>query len=149
MAKKALVLTSMGEELQDYIAANSGLGYVVGGSSANFTLEQVLDWEDIARLLRQKVLLTLFDDGGTLTPSGSQTHQSRNWRFVAKGTHANEALDRVRNVVTWLWNTKSFETATYRYVFVRVIGMPSILARGESGSHLAEASLQSLVFNRV
>jgi hypothetical protein len=139
----------MGEELQDYIAANSGLGYVVGGSTGNFTLEQVLDLDDITRLLGQKVLLTLFDSGGTLTASGSQTHQTREWRFVTKGNHANEATDRARGILTWLWNLKTFETATYRFWFTRVIRMPSILARGESGSHLAEVSFQSLVFNRV
>lgn len=143
---KLLKLENLTEEFQDYIAANSGLGYVVGD---NFTAENSMDYTDQARLLNSKVLLTIFDENGTLIPSGRQTRQEKYWRFVTKGTYANEALDRARALLVWLWNTKTFDLTTYRVLVAQTLKMPEIVARGESGSHLAEFVLQSLVFNKV
>jgi hypothetical protein len=143
---KLLKLENLTEELQDYIADNSGLGYVVG---ENFTAENSMEYTDIARVLGSKVLLTIFDENGTLISSGRQTHQERYWRFVTKGTHANAALDRARELLVWLWNTKTFDLTTYRVLVAQTLKMPEVVVRGESGSYLAEFVLQTLVFNKV
>ena len=143
---KLLKLENLTEEFQDHIAANSGLEYVVG---QNFTAENSMDYPDIARLLNSKVLLTIFDENGTLIPSGRQTRQEKYWRFVTKGTHANEALDRARALLMWLWNTKTFDLPTYRVMVAQTLKMPEVISRGESGSYLAEFVLQTLVFNKV
>ena len=68
------------EEIQDYIAANSGLGYTVG---TNFVIGDILD---LATLGATKAIdLTMYDEGATLEPSGRRWHMHRDIRFVFKG----------------------------------------------------------------
>lgn len=149
MPRKLLKLKNASEELQDHIADNSELGYVVGGTNANFTIGQLFNWEDAQRLLGESVLLTLYDDGHDFIHTGGQKIIEKSWRFVTKGSTANQALDRVRDVETWLLNKRQFSTDTYVYWFVDEVRSPAVVARGENGSHLAETILRGFVLSRV
>ena len=149
MPRKLLKLRNASEELQDYVAFNSGLGYVVGGITGNFTIGQIFDWEDAKRLLGEKVLLTLYDNGHTFYHTGGQKILEKSWRFVAKGSTANQALDRARDIETWLLNKRQFTTETFQFWFVDEVRSPAVVARGENGSHLAETILRGFVISRV
>ena len=143
---RLLVLRNLSEEIQDYIAANSGLGYIVG---TNFTIENVMDYTDLERLLGSRILLTMFDEGGELRPSARLTHQERLFRFVVKGTHPNDSMDRARDLLKWLWDKKFFETATFRVWIAHVLRLPTVIVKGESGSTLSDFLISILVFNKV
>jgi hypothetical protein len=144
---RLLELDNLSEELRDYIADNSGLGYVVG---TNLTLENTMDFTDIGRLLGSRVLLTIFDEGGAIIPSSRFVFQDRNFRFVTKGTSSNQALGRGRDLFKWLWNKKTFGTSTYRW-WLRPDNrrMPQIISRGENKSFLADFIFTFFVFNKV
>jgi hypothetical protein len=143
---KLLKLSNLIEEIQDYIADNSGLGYVVG---QNFTAENSMSFTDIGRLLSSQVLLTIFDEGGELVPSGRLTIQNRIFRFVTKGTTPNDAMDRARSLVEWLWNHKNLLTSTYRSQVRTLERLPTIIDRGEDGSTLVDFVVSMVVFNRL
>lgn len=143
---RLLKLTNQIEEIQDYIAANSDLGYVVG---ENFTAENTMDFADLGRLLGSQVLLTIFDEGGELVPSGRITLQNRTYRFVTKGTSSHAAMERARELLEWLWNQKRFDTSTYRVLLRTVERMPTVVARGDSGSALADFLVSLVIFNRL
>lgn len=142
-----LRLGGMAAELQDYIAENSGLGYVVG---ENFTLQDAADIQDLEQMVasRSQVLLTMFDEGGTLIPSGRRTPAERTFRFAVKGAHAQEALDRAHELLSWLWNRKAFATAGFVVWVLRAPGLPQVPVRGASGSHVADFIVSMLAYNR-
>ena len=155
---RPLKLDGLTEQIQDYIAANfvstvrqAGASFPTGGYvvGTNFLAENAMQYQDIARLLGNEVLLTLFDEGGTLNPSGRQTHQTRLFRFVTKGSHSNEALDRARDLIEWLWNAaRHFTTTDFRVRVQTPQQFPAVIDRGDSGSFLADAIVPFFVTNR-
>jgi hypothetical protein len=144
----ALVMRGMVEELQAYIGANSGLGYVVG-DGGNATVEDSADVQDLIRMGQQaRILLTLFEEGGTLIPGARRTGQERSIRFATVGDSGQEALDRAHDLNSWLWNQKCFATDGFRILVLRVPRPPQVVLRGASGSHVADFVVTFLTYNR-
>jgi hypothetical protein len=146
---RTLSLDNVLEEIQDYVATNSGLGYVV---AENFTIGNPLDWHDIDDLLGpgSRVDLSMHDERPTIRPTGRREHIEWPIRFVTKGDTANGALSRARSLATWLFNTHTFETAAgIRVWFLRAFASyPGLLARGDSGVCLADFTTRVLVLQR-
>ena len=141
-----LVMRGLAEEIQDFVAENSALGYVVG-NGGNFTIEDAADIQDLVRLANSEILLTQFDEGGTLIPGARRTAQERSFRFAAKGGHAQEALNRAHDLLSWLWNRKTFTTDSFRVLVLRVPRIPQVVLRGASGSHVADFVVTVLAYN--
>lgn len=142
---KATKLRNLSEEIQDYVAANfldstTGLPvYTVDGASANFTLEDYADIQDLEKVTTSnRVILTLFYDSGTLTRTGKQAVHYANYRFMAKGTTPTEAMDRCRALLEWLEDERTFVTTTFRVWMTQFPKLPSLVMRGENGSYLAD-----------
>jgi hypothetical protein len=131
-----LVLRGLGEEIQTYIGANfldDGEPVYTVGNGGDFTLGDSADIQDLEILAGSEILLTLYDEGGTLIPSARRTTQERSFRFAAKGATAQEALDRAHDLLSWLWNKHTFATASFRVLVLRVPGLPQVVLRGASG----------------
>lgn len=144
----ALVMRGLAEEVQAYIGANAGLGYVVG-DGGNFTVEDSADLQDLARMGdQQRIRLTLYDEGGTLIPGARRTAQERSFRFATVGDSGQEALDRAHDLLSWLWNQKSFATDGFRVWVLRVPRTPQVVLRGASGSYVSDFVLTFLAYNR-
>jgi hypothetical protein len=149
-----LVMRSLAEAVQDYVAANYLVvagepTLVAGGPGTNFTIGDSADIQDFERLVAgPTVLLTIFDEGGTLIPGARRTAQERSFRFAAKGGTAQEALDRAHDLLSWLWNKHTFATASYRVSVLRVPALPQIVIQAASGSHVADFVVTVLAYNR-
>lgn len=141
-----LTATNFAEELQDHIADNSGLGYVVG---RNFTLGELLDVDNLGAWFDPEILLTIFEEGGTLIRTGRKHRQERTFRFLCKGTKAQLSVNRAWAVLTWLENTRTFLSSTYRAWLARTDKMPSVVAADDSGTYLADFVVTFYVFSRT
>jgi hypothetical protein len=145
-------LKNLGEEVQDYIAANfrsdptADLDYTVG---ENFMLENYLDIQDLDRIANSKVLLTLYIEGGTLIRSGSQSCYNPAFRFLTKGSYAQAAMDRGRDLLEWLEDLKTFRTTHFRVWITGALKLPGVLARSETGSCMSDFIVSTLAFSRV
>jgi len=147
-----LVMRGLAEEVQEYVAGNyfDAEGqpvYVFEGNAINFTLEDSANIQGLERLANSEVLVTLYDEGGTLLPSARRTAQERSFRFAAKGAYAQEALDRAHDLLSWLWNRKAFTTAGFRVLVLRVPRLPQVVLRGASGSHVADFVVTVQAYN--
>jgi hypothetical protein len=95
------------------------------------------------------ILLTIFDEGGPFVLTGRQTYRQKSIRFVTKGTSTDGALDRARALLKWLWDKRTFATATYRVWMALPSREPGILSRLESGTVLADFVLTTFAFQRT
>lgn len=153
---KKTKLRNLSEEMQDYIAshfldeATNQPVYTVGTQEANFTIEDFVDIQDLDRIaLNHRVLLTMYYDGGTLHRTGKQSAHFCNYRFLAKGSHANNAMDRARALLEWLEDERTFVTATYRIWVLTQPRLPGVIGRGEHGSYLADFVVSISAHTRV
>lgn len=130
-----------------YLNPDTGLTeYIVG---VNFSCEDYAELQDSKRTAGARVLLTIFEENGTLIQSGKQTRQEVNFRFLAKGTSPSGAKDRAKMIHEWLFNKRTFATASYRFWCVRTPKTPSLVGKTDSGSFLADFVVTLLVLNRV
>jgi hypothetical protein len=131
----------------EYLNPDTGaLEYVVG---VNFTCEDYAELQDSKRTAGARVLLTIYEENGTLIQSGKQIRQEVNFRFLAKGTSPSGAKDRAKMMHEWLVNKRTFATASYRFWCVRTPKTPSFVGKTDSGSFLADFVVTLLVLNRV
>ena len=134
------------EEIQDYLAANSGLGLTVG---TNFTLGNLLNVQDLEQLATSKIDLTMYEEPGTLVETARKTRQERTFRFVYKGDYGQEAVNRCWSLVSYVQRTKTFLTATFRVWFSRVEKTPTVIAAGQDGTHLADTVITFNVWKKT
>ena len=136
-----LVLANFLEEVQDYIAANSGLGLVVPGAGVdggNFTISNVLDIDNLDRALGAGIDCTMFEEPGTITRTGRRHRQERTVRFVYKGSHGQEAVNSCQALLQYLENKRTFVTATFTVWVARTDKTPTVVAADQGGTHLAD-----------
>ena len=132
------------EEIQDYIAANSGLGYTVG---TNFVIGDILD---LATLGATKAIdLTMYDEGATLEPSGRRWHMHRDIRFVFKGDFGQGAVNNAWKFVDWLGNNRSFSTASYKVMWENFPKLPSIIGATRADTYLSDVVSRFLFLNKT
>lgn len=136
---RPLVLEGFIEELQTYVADNysdtSNRTYTTAG---NFVIGDVLDLEDFDRLVSQDVDLTIYDEAQAGQRSGRHQRATRGVRFLFKGSHAQDALDRGHAMVTWLSGLDQVELPSF-YVWVeRIARFPGIVAGKPSGAFLSD-----------
>lgn len=134
------------QELQDYIIANSGFTPTLS-AGVNFTIGNLLDVQDLELILRKKILLTLFEEGGTLLERGRRTQQERSFRFIFKGNYGQEAVDHCWRLLKWLLNKRTFQTNTFRVWLARADKLPTVFVANESGSHLADFVVTLNIFS--
>lgn len=147
----ALVSVGWAEELQDYIAENSGLGLVVPGTGpvGNFTLGDLLNVDNLDHLLGGQIDCTIFEEGGSLTRSGRRHHQERSVRFVYKGDRGQGVVNSCWRLLQFLENDRTFLTSTFRTWVARTDKLPTVIAADQAGTHLADFVMTFFVFNRV
>jgi len=132
------------EEIQDYIAANSNLGYTVG---TNFVIGDILD---MATLGETKAIdLTMYDEGGENVPSGRRWHMRRSIRFIFKGTFGQGAVNDAWKFVDWLGDQRAFTTTNYRVLWEDNPKLPSVIGATRSGTYLADVVASFLLFTRT
>ena len=132
------------EEIQDYIADNSGLGYSVG---TNFVIGDILD---LATLGATKAIdLTMYDEGATLEPSGRRWHMHRDIRFVFKGDFGQGAVNNAWKFVDWLGNNRSFSTASYKVMWENFPKLPSIIGATRADTYLSDVVSRFLFLNKT
>ena len=139
------------EDFQDHVADNSGLGFVVG---TNFTIGQspdpIQDFPTILAATRMR--LTIYESTGTLTRMSRRIHQERTFRFVHRGDHPQDAVNRAWGLVEWFENDNlhvTFPSNSFTYRFLRTATLPTIVASSEDGSALADHNMTLLVLNKV
>lgn len=138
------------EEIQSYIADNSGLGLVVGTASANFTLGNILDITDLDQYLSSSpVVLTMFEEGGDSVSSHRNERIERTFRFLYKGSYGQEAINRCWDLLKYLWDLRKFETSTFSIWLMRKDKLPGIVAASQSGVYLADIVVTFLVSQKT
>ncbi len=125
------------EQFQSWLAANADFtpALVV---ARNFTLGNLLNIQDIELYLGSKILLTMFEEPGTLQGAARRTRQERTFRFLYKGAHGQEAMNHCWRLLKFLHNKKTFETDDFRAWLARIDKPPGVVAAGEDGTHLAD-----------
>jgi len=132
------------EEIQDYIASDSGLGYTTG---SNFVIGDVLD---MATLGATKAIdLSMYDEGARLVPSGKRWYMHRNVRFVFKSTFGQGAVNKAWEFVDWLVNERTFFTPTYRVWWEALSKPPSVIGATRADAYLADTVVQFLLLNKT
>jgi len=146
-----LVALNWAEEVQDYIAENSGLGLVVPGVGpvGNLTLGNLLNVDNLDALLGSEIRCTIFEEGGNLNRTGRRHQQERSLRFVFKGEHGQEAVNSCLALLQFLENGRTFLTSTFRTWVARTDKMPTVIAADQAGTHLADFVMTFLVYNRT
>ena len=115
-----LVMANFLEEVQDYLAANSGLGLVVRarGNEGNFTISNLLDIDNLDRALGAGIDCTMYEEGGTLTRTGRRHHQNRVVRFIYKGDYGQEAVTRCQRLLQNLESIPSISQSPQEQVLI-------------------------------
>ncbi len=146
-----LVAVNFAEELQDFIAQNSGLGLVVPGTGpvGNFTIGNILNVDNLDLLLGSGIDCTIFEEGGNLIRSGRRHRQERNIRFIYKGSFGQEAVNSCWLLLQYLENKKTFRTATFTVWIARTDKLPTVIAADQAGTTLADFVMTFFVFTRV
>ncbi len=148
-----VVLTNLAEEIQQYISDNSSLNlnYDPVADDVNFTLGNILNVTDLDFLLGSNIDLTMFEEGGSVSPTGRREKQERSFRFVYKGNSGQLAINLCWALVEWLWNSaRTFQTATFRIWIPRFPDkLPSVIAANQDGSHLADFVVTFFAFTLV
>ena len=121
------------EEIQDYIADNSGLGYSVG---TNFVIGDIMDMATLAAT--KAIDLSMYDEGAKMEPSGRRWHMHRNIRFVFKGTFGQGAVNSGWKFVDWVGNQRVFHTTSYRVLWEGFPKLPSVIGATRAGTYLAD-----------
>lgn len=148
----ALSLAGWIEEVQDYIAENSGLGYVV---AENFTIGESFE-SDLQDFVRSRpgdqvipATLVVYDAGGSAIPAGSIARAQRSLRFVSRSReHGQAAIDALNRLLEWMQRAGSFPTATFRTLVERAPRLPDLVESNRAGEHLAELIVTFKVLNR-
>lgn len=148
-----VVLTNLAEEIQQYISDNSSLNlnYDPVADDVNFTLGNILNVTDLDFLLGSNIDLTMFEEGGSVSPTGRREIQERSFRFVYKGNSGQLAINLCWALVEWLWNSaRTFQTTTFRIWIPRFPDkLPSVIAANQDGSHLADFVVTFFAFTLV
>lgn len=148
-----VVLLNLAEEIQEYISSNSTLSLnhdsTVG--NVNFTLGNILNVTDLDFLLGSNIDLTMFEEGGTVIPTGRRERQERTFRFIYKGNSGQLAVNLCWQFIQWLWSdARSFKTATFRIWVPRFPDkLPSVISANQDGSHLADFVVTFFAFTLV
>ena len=132
------------EEIQDYIAANSGLGYTTG---TNFVIGDVLDMATLGAT--EAIDLSMYVEGAQLIPSGKRWYMHRNIRFVFKSTFGQGAVNKAWEFVDWVVNERSFYTTTYRVWYEVLSKPPSVIGATRADAYLADTVVQFLLLNKT
>ena len=139
-----LKLQAFAEELQDYIEANSNLGYAAG---TNFLLGHIYEIEDVI----QAPSLTMYEEAGGSIEFGRIPKTNRNIRFVFRDTYAQGALNRAFAFVEWAGkeNNRRIQTSTFNVWLVRFFKMPTVVAAQRSNIYAADVVILYAVLSRL
>ncbi len=132
------------EEIQDYIASDSDLGYTVG---TNFVIGDVLDMATLGST--EAIDLSMFDEGAQLVPSGKRWYMHRNIRFVFKSTFGQGAVNKAWEFVDWVINQRMFFTTTYKVMWERLSKPPTVIGATRADAYLADTVVQFLLLNKT
>lgn len=130
------------EQLQDYVAAESGLGYVVG---TDCFVANELDIDGDAKLES----LTLYEEGASFDPHARVPKQERSVRFLFRDGHEQAAMNRAWDFVEWIGDVVAFSTTSFSVRVLRVDKGPSVVEARRSGTFLADVVVTFLVMNRT
>ncbi len=146
-----ITAVNFAEEVQDFIATNSSLGLIVpaAGVAGNFLIGDILNVNDLDTLLGKQIVLTMFEEGGTITRTGRRHLQERTLRFVYKGNSGQAAVNLCWNLYTYLEKKLTFQTATFRIWLARTEKLPGVFAADQGGVSLADLILTFLVQSRT
>jgi len=146
-----LVAAGWIEELQDYIAQNSGLGLIVPGAGpvGNFTAGDLLNVDNLDQLLGSGIVCTIYEEGGNLVRTGRRHRQVRTLRFVYKGDIEQLAVNSCWSLIEFLENKLTFTTLTFKTWVARVDKLPTVIAKDQAGTHLADFVVTFFVYNRT
>ena len=132
-------------DLMDYVMTLD-LGYVSGENY--ITGMWPSDVRDLGGFLLGTVVLTQFEDSGSLEQSGRRTHQTRAVRFVTKENNPQLSVERCWKLLQAIWNRREFLSTNFHAICTRVIKTPSVMLLGDDQSALADCLLLFSVFNR-
>jgi hypothetical protein len=138
----------LAEQLQDHIATNSGLSYVVGG---NFTLgsspDPIADFPTIVSA--DRIRLTLYEDGGSFTRNSRHVYQFREFRLIFRGDYPQDAVNRAWRLIQWFQRSNThFSLTGFSVRFLDVPSLPQVVFNGEDGTALASAVLRFLAISK-
>jgi hypothetical protein len=143
----------LSEEIQEYISTNSSLGlnHDPASGNVNFTLGNVLNVVDLDTLVGSNIELTMFEEGGSIIPSGRRERQERAFRFVTRGNSGQLAINASWNLFEWLWNdARSFQTQNFKVWIPRGPDvLPSLFAAQKDGTHIANFLLTFFAYKRT
>jgi len=137
------------EQIQDLISAEATLNYTTGET---LTIGQSPDpISDFPTLLQSdRILLTIYESGGTLTRRSRFVHQERTFRFVHRGDHPQDAINRAWRLIEWFENKRKHTSLTgFALLFTRVSSLPQVVFRGADGSALADSNLTFLALRKA
>ena len=130
------------EEIQDYIAANSSLGYVVG---TDFFIGDILDIDAVTQLQG----LTMYDEGSSFPGRGRRLqYTERSVRFVVRDSSAQAANNRCWSLFDWMGTLWSFNTTSFDIKLARFDKLPSLFEARAAGVYLSDIVATFLVYPR-
>jgi hypothetical protein len=137
------------EELRDHIASNSGLGYVVGTNlTVGYSPDPLEDFPE--QLTASRNILTIYEAGGTFIRRARQLHQERTVRFLFRGNHPQDAVNRAWRIYQWFERSNvHFDLTSFSCRFLRTESPPTVVAAVEDTSALADMVLTYHVLSKV
>jgi hypothetical protein len=123
----------------------------LGYSTTDGTLtigEEPADVFDLDEIMDAKSLLTVYDEGDTLTFGARVHRQERTVRVVRKGTYVQEAINAARELQDALVNRRRFSTPGFTAILRAIASGARLVTRRQDGTALAEVVLSYLVMNR-
>lgn len=139
-------MVNFAEQFQDWIANNCDISLTVG---KNFVLGNLLNVYDFDKLKRSHILLSMFEEGGSIISRGRRTQQERTFRFIFRGNYGQEAINYGLRFVSWLRRKKTFETDSFRAWLSRVDKLPTVVSADQDGVSLADLVITLNVWFKV
>lgn len=136
-----LLAVNFVEELQTYLADNSGLGLVIPGrgvTGGNFTIGNLLNVDRLEDVLGSEIVCTMFEEGGNIIRTSRRHRQERTIRFLYKGEYGQAAVNSCWLLLQYLEDLKTFQTDTFRVWVARADKLPTVIAADQGGTHLAD-----------
>lgn len=136
------------EDLGTHIQDNSGLGYTKGENlTIGMSPDPIADFPTI--VASNRILLTLYEEGGNLTRNARHVHQFRNFRMIFRGEHPQDAVNRAWRLIQWFENSNvHFDLTGFSVRTISIPSLPQIVFRDEDGTALASTVLRFLAISK-
>lgn len=137
------------EALQDAITAGNpiGLNSNPSAGTVNFTLNQILDIDNLSSLLGGEIICTMYEEGSTIIRSSRMIQQERSVRFLMKAQSGHESINLGWRLLKWLENEKRLATASFTTWVARFDKTPSIIGVDQGGTALSDFVATFFVWN--